>query len=72
MAMIVLEIRHQTRRTSIASHVKLDEILLAWLIERADERGVTPAEIAAEALRMIVEDDSAAHSETVPETATIQ
>jgi len=70
--MIVLEIRQESRKTSIACRVKLDERVASWLVRLADIRETTPAEIALSMLAMIAEDDEAAHAEVAPVDVTVQ
>jgi hypothetical protein len=62
-----IEIRQERRRTSIATRAVLDEKTLNWLMELAEVRGVTPAEVAKDTLTLVAADDVAAH-----EAATVQ
>ena len=71
--MIVLEIRQESRQTSIACRVKVNERVASWLVTLADLRETTPAEVALSMLKMIAEDDESAHGGgAVPEGATVQ
>jgi hypothetical protein len=62
-----LEIRQERKRTSLACRVELDERTLAWLIELAEIRGITPAQVARDTLGLVAADDVAAH-EVLPAT----
>jgi hypothetical protein len=70
--MVILEIRLEKPRTSIATRIQLDEAVVRWLLERADEAHSTAAEIAANVIGSIASDDMAMHSEAAPEGATLQ